>query len=38
LCHGRPRGSAGAGGNVVTRPDSRDSTPVRLRFEGDAGR
>jgi Di-haem oxidoreductase, putative peroxidase len=25
LCHGRPRGSAGAGGNVVTRPDSRDS-------------
>ncbi|HUI42393.1 MAG TPA: di-heme oxidoredictase family protein, partial [Terriglobia bacterium] len=23
--HGRPRGSAGAGGNVVTRPDSRDS-------------
>src|SRR5882672_8503341 len=24
LCHGRPRGSAGAGGNVVTRPDSRD--------------
>ena len=27
LCHGRPRGSAGAGGNVVTRPDSRDSPP-----------
>jgi len=26
LCHGRPRGSAGAGGNVVTRPDSRDSS------------
>jgi hypothetical protein len=25
LCHGRPRGSGGAGGNVVTRPDSRDS-------------
>ncbi len=25
LCHGRPRGSAGSGGNVVTRPDSRDS-------------
>jgi len=24
-CHGRPRGSAGSGGNVVTRPDSRDS-------------
>ena len=24
-CHGRPRGSAGAGGNVDTRPDSRDS-------------
>jgi hypothetical protein len=24
-CHGRPRGSAGAGGNVVTRPDSRDA-------------
>lgn len=24
-CHGRPRGSAGFGGNVVTRPDSRDS-------------
>ena len=22
-CHGRPRGSAGAGGDVVTRPDSR---------------
>jgi hypothetical protein len=26
LCHGRPRGSGGAGGNVVTRPDSRDSS------------
>ena len=26
LCHGRPRGSAGVGGNVVTRPDSRDSS------------
>jgi len=26
LCHGRPRGSAGAGGNVVTRPDSRDAS------------
>lgn len=25
LCHGRPRGSAGHGGNVVTRPDSRDA-------------
>ena len=25
LCHGRPRGSGGAGGNVVTRPDSRDA-------------
>lgn len=24
-CHSRPRGSAGAGGNVATRPDSRDS-------------
>jgi hypothetical protein len=24
-CHGRPRGSAGAGGDVVTRPDSRDT-------------
>lgn len=24
-CHGRPRGSAGHGGNVVTRPDSRDA-------------
>ena len=24
-CHGRPRGSAGTGGNVATRPDSRDS-------------
>src|SRR5215813_12004371 len=24
-CHGRPRGSAGTGGNVDTRPDSRDS-------------
>ena len=24
-CHGRPRGSAGAGGVVVTRPDSRDA-------------
>jgi mono/diheme cytochrome c family protein len=24
-CHGRPRGSAGVGGNVNTRPDSRDS-------------
>jgi hypothetical protein len=23
LCHGRPRGSAGTGGDVVTRPDSR---------------
>ena len=25
LCHGRPRGSAGVGGNVVTHPDSRDA-------------
>ncbi len=25
LCHGRPRGSAGVGGDVATRPDSRDS-------------
>ena len=25
LCHGRPRGSGGTGGNVVTRPDSRDA-------------
>jgi cytochrome c2 len=25
LCHGRARGSAGVGGNVVTRPDSRDA-------------
>ncbi len=24
-CHARPRGSAGTGGNVVTRPDSRDA-------------
>jgi hypothetical protein len=24
-CHGRPRGSAGFGGDVVTRPDSRDT-------------
>jgi len=24
-CHGRPRGSAGFGGDVVTRPDSRDA-------------
>ncbi len=24
-CHGRPFGSAGAGGNVFTRPDSRDA-------------
>jgi Di-haem oxidoreductase, putative peroxidase len=24
-CHGRPRGSAGSGGNVDTRPDSRDT-------------
>jgi len=23
-CHGRPRGSAGAGGDVATRPDSRE--------------
>ncbi|HEY7161447.1 MAG TPA: di-heme oxidoredictase family protein [Acidobacteriota bacterium] len=25
-CHGRPRGAAGFGGDVATRPDSRDST------------
>ena len=25
ICHGRPRGSAGFGGDVVTRPDSRDA-------------
>jgi hypothetical protein len=25
LCHGRPRGSAGVGGSVQTRPDSRDA-------------
>ena len=25
LCHGRPRGSAGVGGNVAARPDSRDA-------------
>ena len=25
LCHGRPRGSGGVGGSVVTRPDSRDA-------------
>jgi hypothetical protein len=24
-CHGRPRGSAGSGGDVTTRPDSRDA-------------
>jgi mono/diheme cytochrome c family protein len=24
-CHGRPRGAAGTGGDVVTRPDSRDA-------------
>src|SRR5438309_128407 len=24
-CHGRPRGSAGLGGDVATRPDSRDA-------------
>ena len=24
-CHGRPKGGAGAGGDVVTRPDSRDA-------------
>jgi len=24
-CHSRPRGAAGTGGNVVTRPDSRDA-------------
>lgn len=24
-CHGRPRGSAGSGGDVQTRPDSRDA-------------
>jgi hypothetical protein len=25
MCHGRPRGSAGVGGDVNTRPDSRDA-------------
>ncbi|MGH7935994.1 MAG: hypothetical protein ACREF8_03180, partial [Chthoniobacterales bacterium] len=25
LCHGRPRGSAGVGGNVAAAPDSRDA-------------
>jgi hypothetical protein len=25
MCHGRPRGSAGTGGDVATRPDSRDA-------------
>jgi mono/diheme cytochrome c family protein len=25
LCHGRPKGSGGFGGNVPTRPDSRDA-------------
>ncbi len=25
-CHGRPRGSAGLGGDVVTRPDSRNAS------------
>lgn len=25
MCHGRPRGSAGVGGNVATTPDSRDA-------------
>src|SRR4030095_13703922 len=25
LCHGRPRGAAGVGANVATRPDSRDA-------------
>jgi hypothetical protein len=25
LCHGRPRGSAGSGGNNASRPDSRDA-------------
>src|SRR6516225_3243793 len=25
LCHGRPKGSAGVGGNVAARPDSRDA-------------
>ena len=24
-CHGRPRGAAGSGGDVVMRPDSRDA-------------
>ena len=24
-CHGRPRGAAGVGGDVATRPDSRDA-------------
>jgi hypothetical protein len=28
-CHGRPRGSGGVGGDVATRPDSRDSASRR---------
>ena len=37
-CHGRPRGSAGGGGDVVTRPDSRDAPHLfGLGLEGDAG-
>ena len=44
-CHGRPRGSAGAGGDVATRPDSRDAPHLfglgswrcsRTRYRGPA--
>ena len=38
-CHGRPRGAAGSGGDVATRPGQpRRAAPVRPRPEGDAGR
>ena len=29
-CHGRPRGSAGFGGDVFTRPDSRDARSTEV--------
>ena len=38
MCHGRPRGSAGVGGNVSTRPDSRDAPHLFGLGLGDAGR
>jgi len=38
LCHGRPRGSAGSGGNVNTRPDSRDAPHLFGLGLKDAGR